>query len=132
MKKNSKSTIENNQIQHSSIINNTLVEKNNSNIKNLNEFDVDVCKKEIYEERGNYKKYKIIHENKNIVTTCTIKQHGNAKSMECTSYEKNDNRDLMNDDIKQMYKDKRTQKEIADITGISQSTVSRRLKEVNK
>ena len=129
MKKNSKTRIENDQIQHSSI-NNTLVEKNNSNIKNLNEFHG--YKKEIYEERENYKKYQIIYKDKNIVKTCTIKQHGNAKSTECTFYEKNDNRDLMNDDIKQMYKDKRTQKEIADITGISQSTVSRRLKEVNK
>ena len=130
MKKNSKSTIENDKIQHSNIINNTLVEKNNTNIQNLD--DSDVYKKEIYEERGNYKKHQIIYKDKNTVKTCTIKQHGNAKFMECTSYEKNDNRDLMNDDIKQMHKDKRTQKEIADITGISQSTVSRRLKEVNK
>lgn len=130
MKKNSKSTIENDKIQHSNIINNTLVEKNNTNIQNLD--DSDVYKKEIYEERGNYKKHQIIYKDKNTVKTCTIKQHGNAKFMECTSYEKNDNRDLMNDDIKQMHKDKRTQKEIADITGISQSTVLRRLKEVNK
>ena len=106
------------------------MEKNNTNIQNLD--DSDVYKKEIYEERGNYKKHQIIYKDKNTVKTCIIKQHGNAKFMECTSYEKNDNRDLMNDDIKQMHKDKRTQKEIADITGISQSTVSRRLKEVNK